>query len=128
MKLLIAILLLPIIEIYLFIQVGSRIGAFTTIVITFLTAFIGYLSIKYAGLNSIYGFGSKSLQINVEELLSLPLVFISGILLFIPGFFTDFLGIMIVFPPIRSLIFRKFLIKYSKKRSNKDRDYIDEQK
>ena len=48
MKLLIAILLLPIIEIYLFIQVGSRIGAFTTIVITFLTAFIGYLSIKYS--------------------------------------------------------------------------------
>ena len=128
MKLLIAILLLPIIEIYLFIQVGSSIGAFTTIVITFLTAFIGYLSIKYAGLNSIYGFGSKSLQINVEELLSLPLVFISGILLFIPGFFTDFLGIMIVFPPIRSLIFHKFLIKYSKVKSNKEKDYIDEQK
>ena len=127
-------LLLPIIEIYFFVQIGNEIGAVYTILFTLLTAFTGLATIKYQGVSSfIQARQSLSNTSNpgIEILSNLALLF-SGILLLIPGFFTDFLGIILLFPMIRVFLI-KFLVKKAfsgfKKKSNPNpntnKDYID---
>ena len=127
--------LLPIIEIYFFVQIGNEIGAVYTILFTLLTAFTGLATIKYQGVSSfIQARQSLSNTSNpgIEILSNLALLF-SGILLLIPGFFTDFLGIILLFPMIRVFLI-KFLVKKAfsgfKKSNpnpnpNTNKDYID---
>ena len=128
-------LLLPIIEIYFFVQIGSEIGAVYTILFTLLTAFAGLVTIKYQGVSSFIqarqSFSNTS-NPGIEILSNLALLF-GGILLLIPGFFTDFLGIILLFPMSRVVLI-KFLVKKAfsgfKKQnrnpnSNSKKDYID---
>ena len=124
--------LLPIIEIYLFVIIGSEIGAFMTIVYTFLTALIGGITLKYFGMSSFFTFSDSFHNIASLglEMISAFLFFIGGFFLLIPGFFTDFLGFCLFFPFIRSLIIVKILSRennYGKtsRQNTSKHDYID---
>ena len=119
------IILIPIIEIYLLIKIGSQIGAITTILLIFTTAVVGIYYAKYEGLNTIK---SGFLQLNknevpVYEVLSGAAIAFAALLLIIPGFVTDILGFLIIFPIKRKFIFTK-IIKNPKLKNQKN-NFID---
>ena len=102
------IILIPILEIYLFIKIGSQIGAFTTISLIFFTAIIGIFYARYEGLNTLKSGVSQLYknQMPLFELMSGAALAIAAILLILPGFATDILGFLIIFPLTRRLIFK----------------------
>ena len=107
---LLLIILVPILEIYLFIKIGSQIGAFTTISLIFFTAIIGVYYARYEGLNTLKS-GVTQLyknQMPLFELMSGAALAVAAILLIFPGFATDLLGFLIIFPLTRKIIFRLF--------------------
>ena len=117
---LLLIILIPILEIYLFIKIGSQIGAFTTISLIFVTAIIGVYYARYEGLNNLKS-GVTQLyrnQMPLFELMSGAALAFAAFLLILPGFATDTLGFLIIFPFTRKIIFKLF----AKKR--KDEVYI----
>ena len=107
---LLLIILIPILEIYLFIKIGSQIGAFTTISLIFLTAIIGVYYARYEGLNTLKSGVSQLYknQMPLFELMSGAALTVAAILLIFPGFATDLLGFLIIFPLTRKIIFRLF--------------------
>ena len=125
MSTLLLIISIPIIEIYLFIKIGSQIGAFNTILLIFMTAFFGIIYARYEGFNTLKS-GMTQLvrnELPVYEIISGAALAFAALLLIFPGFATDFLGLLIIFPLTRKLIFKKVSIK---KRSNKTKqDYIN---
>ena len=123
---LLSIIIIPIIEIYLFIQIGSQIGAFTTIFLIFLTAIVGIYYARYEGLNTLKsGFNQLSKnQTPTYEMLSGAAIAIAAILLIVPGFATDILGFFLIFPPSRKLIFGKLAKRFVRKENRKN-NYID---
>ena len=125
-SLLLAIVLIPAIEIYLFIKIGASIGALNTVLLIIVTAFIGIYYAKAEGLNNLNQGLRKMVknEIPAYELISGALIGIGAIFLIIPGFATDFFGFLIIFPPTRKLIFKKFSVK-NKNESVKDKDYIE---
>ena len=123
---LLSIILIPILEIYLFIKIGSQIGAFNTIFLIFLTAIIGIYYARYEGLNT---FRSGFLQIvknevPAYEIISGAAIAFGAILLIIPGFATDILGFLLIFPITRKLVFGN-LSKKLKKNLTKKNNFID---
>ena len=117
-----AIILIPIIEIYLFIKIGSQIGAILTILLIFITAIIGIYYAKYEGLNTLK---SGFLQISKHEtpayeVISGAAIAIGALLLIIPGFGTDLVGFLLIFPITRKLIFNNLLKKHKTKESKKN--------
>ena len=111
---LIAIILVPIIEIYLFIKIGSQIGAFNTISLIFITAIIGVYYARYEGLNTI-GSGFSQIVKNETpafEIISGAAIAFAALLLIIPGVLTDILGFILIFPMTRKLLFKIFSRKY----------------
>ena len=121
-----SIILISLIEIYLFIKLGSQIGAFTTISLIFATAVIGIYYAKYEGLNTI-----KSAVIQLSEhkkptyeIFSGAAIAFAAILLIIPGFATDTLGFLIIFPITRKIIFQSILKKFTNK-NIKAKDFIE---
>ena len=123
---LVSIILIPIIEIYLFIKIGSQIGAITTILLIFSTAIIGIYYAKYEGLNTIKS-GFIQLSKNEApafEILSGAAIAFAALLLIVPGFVTDIIGFSLIFPPSRKLIFKNLSKKFGKK-ENLKKDYID---
>ena len=122
---------LPIVEIYFFVKIGTEIGAISTIIFTLITAMLGILTIKYQGISSFIQ-ARQSIFSNEEpaiEILSNFALLICGLLLLIPGFVTDFFGMLLIFP-----IVRKILIKYLIKKAGSNlknpqnsqyKDYID---
>ena len=123
--LLLAIIAIPVIEIYLFIKVGSQIGAFYTILLIFVTAFFGILYARYEGFNTLKSAMSQIVkdELPVYEIISGAALAFAAILLILPGFATDVVGILIVFPPTRKLIFKK--ISNKKNNDDKKNDYIN---
>ena len=123
--LLLSIILVPIVEIYLFIKIGSHIGAFTTITLIFVTALIGVYYAKYEGLNTLRsGFSQLTKnEIPAYEMFSGAAIAFSALLLIIPGFATDILGFLIIFPLTRKLFFAKFF-KNLKKKNEPKKDFI----
>ena len=114
---LLLIILVPILEIYLFIKIGSQIGAFTTISLIFVTAIIGIFYARYEGLNTLKS-GISQLyknQMPLFELMSGAALAVAALLLILPGFATDLLGFFIIFPFTRKIIFHLF----AKNRKNK---------
>ena len=107
---LLLIILVPIIEIYLFIKIGSQIGAFTTIALIFITAIIGVYYAKYEGLNTLKSGVSQLYrnQMPLFELMSGAALALAAFLLIFPGFATDLLGFLIIFPLTRKIIFKLF--------------------
>ena len=120
------IIFVPIIEIYLFIKIGSQIGALTTIFLIFMTAIIGVYYAKYEGLNTLKsGFIQlNKKQIPAYEVLSGAFIALGAVLLIIPGFATDLLGFLIIFPLTRKIIYTKFSNRIQK-RNVKKNDFIE---
>ena len=124
-SILLVIILIPILEIYLLIKIGSQIGAITTIFMIFATAIVGIYYAKYEGLNILK---SGFLQLSRNELpnyevISGAAIAFAALLLIIPGFLTDIIGFLLIFPISRKLIFGKLSGKYSKESEKKD--YIE---
>ena len=126
---LLSIILIPIIEIYLFIKIGSQIGAITTILLIFITAVVGVYYAKYEGLNTLKA-GFLQLSRNeapAYEIISGAAIAFAAILLIIPGFATDIFGFLLIFPISRKFFFNKFLKKINHKKKNNiiDGDFED---
>ena len=119
--LLLSIILIPIIEIYLFIKIGSQIGAFKTIFLIFFTAVVGVYYAKHEGLNTIKSGLTNMIrnQIPAYELISSAAIALAAILLIMPGFATDVLGFLLIFPLTRKLLFTRLSKNYENKKSEK---------
>ena len=114
------IILIPIIEIYLFIKVGSQIGAISTISLILLTAILGVIYARYEGFNTLRSAVGQLLknEIPFYEIISGTALAVAALLLILPGFLTDFIGLLIIFPPTRKLFFKKITSNYSQKKKN----------
>ena len=122
----ITIILIPIIEIYLFIKIGSQIGALNTILLIFITAFIGVYYAKYEGLNTIRSGFSQLIknEIPAYEIISGAAIAFAALLLILPGFASDILGFLLIIPFTRKLILGKISNKF-KKKQDKKKDFIE---
>ena len=123
---LLLIILIPAIEIFLFIKIGSQIGAITTVLLIFVTAIIGVYYAKYEGLNTLKA-GFAQLRKNetpTYEMISGAAIAFAAVLLIIPGFATDVLGFVLIFPITRKFFFGKFAKKF-KTRSTEKNNFID---
>ena len=120
-SILLSIILVPIIEIYLLIKIGSQIGAMTTILLIFTTAIVGIYYAKYEGLNTLRsGFSQLSKnETPAYEVISGAAIAFAALLLIIPGFLTDVIGFLLIFPISRKLIFGKLSSKHIKKTKKK---------
>jgi len=122
---LLVIIGIPIIEIYLFIKVGSQIGAFNTILFIFVTAFFGLLYARYEGFNTLRSGMSQIMknELPINEIISAAALSFAAILLILPGFATDLLGLLLIFPPSRKLIFKRVSTK--QRPTNNKQDFIN---
>ena len=125
-SILLLLILIPAIEIYLFIQIGSQIGALTTIFLIFFTAIIGIYYAKYESLNTLKsGFIQLSKNISpTYEMISGAAIAFAALLLIIPGFATDLFGFLLIFPLSRKIILNKFSTKFTKRKTKKE-NFID---
>jgi len=125
---LLTIILIPVIEIFLFIKIGSQIGAITTILLIFATAMIGVYYAKYEGLNTLKS-GFTQISKNIAptyEMISGAAIAFAALLLIIPGFATDIFGFLILFPISRNFFLAKFFNKFKKKENtSKKNNFID---
>ena len=114
------ILSIPIIEIYLFIKIGSQIGAFNTISLIFITAIIGIYYARYEGLNTLRSALSQIVknEIPLYEIISGAALAIAALLMILPGFLTDLIGIIIIFPWTRKLLFKNIKLKKNQNKKN----------
>ena len=120
--LIISVILIPIIEIFLFIKIGSQIGALKTIILIFLTAIVGLYYARHEGLNTLKsGFSQLTKnELPAYEIVSGAAIAFGALLLIIPGFATDFLGFLFIIPVTRKLIFGKLSKKFNKERKKKE--------
>jgi len=121
---LILIIGIPIIEIYLFIKIGSQIGAFNTILLILVTAIIGVAYARYEGFNTLRS-GMAQLvknELPVYEIVSGATLAFAAFLLILPGFATDIIGILLIVPFTRKLILTRFI---SKKKHSKNKEFIE---
>ena len=123
---LITLILIPILEIYLFIKIGAQIGAFNTISLIFITAIIGVFYARYEGLNTFRTGLSQLIknEIPAYEMISGAAITFAAILLIIPGFATDLIGFFLIFPLTRKLLFGKF-VKNFKGGTKTEKPYIE---
>ena len=124
--LLLTIILVPIVEIYLFIKIGSNIGAFNTISLIFITAIIGVIYARYEGLNTLKSGFTQLVKNEVPayEIISGAAIAFASFLLILPGFATDLIGFLLIFPLTRKLIFGNLSQKFQKKNNQKN-NFID---
>ena len=123
---LILIIGLPLIEIYLFIKIGSQIGAFNTVLLILLTAVVGVAYARYEGFNTLKS-GMKQLinnELPVYELISGATLAFAALLLIFPGFATDLIGVLLIIPFTRKIILNRFVKKQNYKKKV-DANYID---
>jgi UPF0716 protein FxsA len=123
-----SIILVPVVEIFLLIKIGSQIGAITTILLIFTTAIVGIYYAKYEGLNTLKS-GFEQISKNktpTYEMLSGAAIAFAALLLIIPGFATDIIGFLMIFPMSRNLLFKKFFVKFKNKKTKTDKNnFID---
>tara|TARA_Y100001935_G_scaffold233566_1_gene216108 strand:- start:395 stop:817 length:423 start_codon:yes stop_codon:yes gene_type:complete len=119
---LILIIGIPLIEIYLFIKIGSQIGAFNTVILILITAIAGVAYARYEGFNTLKsGIGQLvKNEVPIYEIISGATLAFAAILLILPGFATDFIGILLVIPVTRKFILAKYLKKNSKTKKEKN--------
>jgi len=117
------ILVIPIIEIYLFIKVGSQIGAFNTIYLIIITAVVGLYYAKYEGLNTLRSAVSQLVknEIPINEIISGAALAVAALLMILPGFLTDVVGLIIIFPWTRKILLKKITIK----KNNNNKNFIE---
>ena len=126
-SLLLLFISIPLIEIYLFIKVGSFIGAFNTISLILITAIIGIVYARYEGFNTLKSGMSQLVknQLPVYEIISGAALAFAAFLLILPGFATDLIGLLIIFPPTRKLIFKRVSTKQNFNNKKNNQDYIN---
>jgi len=117
------IFIIPIIEIYLFIKVGSQIGAFNTIYLIIITAVVGLYYAKYEGLNTLRSAVSQLVknEIPINEIISGAALAVAALLMILPGFLTDVIGLIIIFPWTRKILLKKITIK----KNNNNKNFIE---
>ena len=122
-SLILLILLIPIVEIYLFIKIGSQIGAFNTISLIFITAIVGIYYAKYEGINTLRSAIKQIVQneIPIYEIISWAALAFAAILMILPGFLTDIIGLLLIFPWTRKF----FLKKISKRKQKNNKNFIE---
>ena len=127
-SILLLIILIPMIEIYLFIKIGSQIGAIVTILLIFFTAIVGVYYAKYEGLNTLKS-GFLQIRKNISptyEMISGAAIAFAALLLIIPGFATDIFGFLLIFPISRKFLLDKFFYKFKKSESETEKkNFID---
>ena len=119
---------IPLIEIYLFIKIGSQIGAFNTVLLILTTAVAGVAYARYEGFNTLKSGLSQLVknEIPVYEIISGATLAFAALLLILPGFATDIIGILLIIPVTRKVILSKFINKNKKKyKSENNKNYID---
>ena len=123
---LIAIILIPVIEIYLFIKIGSQIGALTTITLIFVTAVLGIIYARYEGLNTLRSAFVQLIknEIPVYEIISGAAITFAALLLIVPGFATDIIGFLLIFPFSRKFILKILSSKFQMKKKTNEK-FID---
>ena len=123
---LLSIILVPIIEIYLFIKIGSEIGAFNTISLIFITAIVGIIYARYEGLNTLRSGFTQLIknELPAYEIISGAIITFAAFLLIVPGFATDIFGFLLIFPFTRKIFLKAFTKKKWKNETNK-KDYIE---
>ena len=124
---LLLIILIPAIEIFFFIQIGSQIGAISTILLIFITAIVGVYYAKYEGLNTLKS-GFNQIRKNkapTYEMISGTAIAFAALLLIVPGFVTDILGFLIIFPISRNFFLEKFFYKLKKRNETEKNNFID---
>tara|TARA_B100001063_G_C16231416_1_gene296505 strand:+ start:37 stop:462 length:426 start_codon:yes stop_codon:yes gene_type:complete len=123
---LLSIVLVPIIEIYLFIKIGSQIGAFNTILLIFITAVTGIIYARHEGLNTLRSGFSQIVKNKTptHEIISGAAIAFGALLLIIPGFATDILGFLIILPITRKIFFKNISKKFEEKQTEKN-NFID---
>ena len=123
---LILLISIPVVEIYLFIKVGSYIGAFNTISLILITAIIGVIYARYEGFNTLKSGMSQLIknQLPIYEIISGAALAFAALLLILPGFATDMIGFLLIFPFTRKLLFKKVTNNYSNQ-NNKKQDFIN---
>ena len=116
------ILLVPAIEIYLFIKIGSQIGAFNTISLILVTAIFGIYYVKYEGLNTLRSGINQIIknEMPIYEIISGAALAFAAFLMILPGFLTDIIGLLIIFP-----LTRKIFIKKISKKNNNNKNFIE---
>ena len=121
----ISIILIPIIEIYLFIKIGSQIGAFNTISLVFITAIVGIIYARYEGLNTLKSGISQIIKNELPsyEIISGAAIAFAALLLIIPGFATDLIGFILIFPLTRKILLKKLSKNINTKKENEN--FID---
>ena len=124
-KILLLIIGIPLIEIYLFIKIGSKIGAFNTISLILITAILGIYYARYEGLNTLKSGMSRIInnKLPLYEILSGATLAFASLLLIFPGFATDIMGLLLIFQPTRKLLFNFLSKKFPKE--NKKKDFIE---
>ena len=122
----ISIILIPIIEIYLFIKIGSQIGAFNTISLIFITAIVGIIYARYEGLNTLKSGFSQLVrnELPAYEIISGAAIAFAALLLIVPGFATDLIGFLLLIPITRKLILSRLNQNFERKESNNS-DFIE---
>ena len=125
-SLFILIIGIPLLEIFLFIKVGSYIGAFNTISLIIITAFVGIFYARYEGFNTMKSGISQLMrnEIPIYEMISGAALAFAAILLILPGFATDLLGFLLIFPPTRKILVKKFS-KNVKSKNNLNNNVIE---
>ena len=130
LKLFLAFTIIPIIEIYLLIEIGSMFGALTAVTLVILTGFLGAFLARMQGLQTLYRI-QESLRegrMPSSELLDALLIVIAGLVLLTPGFITDSVGFLLLIPTtrnsIKSWLRRQIELRYM---SNRPEDIIIEQ-
>ncbi len=123
---LLAVILIPIVEIYLFIKIGSQIGAFSTIFLVFFTAVVGVYYAKYEGINTLRSGIMQMVknQIPASEFISGAAIAFGALLLIIPGFATDLIGFLLIIPITQKLILGRFNKNFENKNIKKN-DFIE---
>tara|TARA_B100001121_G_scaffold266413_1_gene249032 strand:+ start:291 stop:719 length:429 start_codon:yes stop_codon:yes gene_type:complete len=124
---LILIIGIPLIEIYLFIKIGSQIGAFNTVLLILITAVVGVAYARYEGFNTLKsGIGQLvKNEMPVYEIISGATLAFAAILLILPGFATDFIGSLLVIPLTRKIILGRFIKKQENKKKREDKNFIE---
>jgi len=121
-SILLLIILIPAIEIYLFIKIGSQIGGIVTVLLIFFTAIVGVYYAKYEGLNTLKS-GFLQIRKNLTpkyEMISGAAIAFAALLLIIPGFATDLVGFLLIFPITRNFFLKKFFSKFQKNKVKKN--------
>ena len=123
---LVLIIGIPLIEIYLFIKIGSQIGAFNTVLLILTTAVIGVAYARYEGFNTLKsGIGQLvKNEMPVYEIVSGATLAFAAFLLILPGFATDLVGILLVIPFTRRILLSRF-VKTNINKNRKKNNYIE---